>query len=211
MTFLMRPVFLLITFCLASLSIGFAKMDPSKDPAQRGSGGVSIKGQFLIEEGYYFLRPEKSDKKLLLVAADTTVRSRLACLQPGDYFTGTATSLSDQHITIGSIEYVNLHSLLGRWANRKEVFEFSDFRNFYHWYYEKDTSTLPGPHKLHYALSPYGESTEHCLWKIFFIDTTQVTLGSLRWIDDSQIEIRVYDNETGNLTLEKRLYRSRRP
>lgn len=171
---------------------------------------VQIKGLLAVENESYFIQLQGVNQRLRAKTADAMVQARLECLGHGDFISGTALRLNQEDVVISSINYVGLRKLIGTWRNTNEIFKFTDFKTFYYWNFNRNTgsNTLRGPFAFHYAISPYGDTPKQCHWKIFFIDSTSVILGSLEWIDDDQIQILLYDSDTGEISTSKRLIRS---
>lgn len=173
-----------------------------------GFADAIIKGTLVIEDGYYSVEPTGSTQRLFLITSDPVVRGRLACLKHGDFISGTATRFTQTQVSIRSIDYVGLKDLEGTWRDEDEVFKFIDNRNFYYWDFNTQQNRFAGPYSYHYALSPYGENPDQCLWKIFIIDNVGVVLGSLEWSADDQIHLQLYDTDTGEISSNKHLIRS---
>lgn len=167
-----------------------------------------IKGLIFLDDSHYRLQPEGSNEKLYIIAHDPLVRSRLYCLKHGDFMSGNAISMNESQVVISSLDYVGLRELIGVWRNETEVYRFTDFRNFEYWNFNQGTKNFSGPFSYHYALSPYGQTSQRCLWKIFIIDNQRVTLGSLEWSASDQIHLQIQDPDTGEVTSSKRLIRS---
>lgn len=184
-----------LAFLLLSSAASYAYFEPL------------VKGRLVIENDYYRLIPEGTSKKLDIVIFDDVVRARLRCLKSGDFLTGNALSINGQQVHLQSIDYVGIQQLVGTWSNEVEVFRFDDFRNFQYWNFNAFPDRYNGPFSYHYALSPAGEDPTQCSWKIFIIDSIGVTLGTLEWSAENQIDLQVYDSETGEVTSSKRLIR----
>ena len=167
-----------------------------------------IKGRVVVDGGYYRLRPDGTNRTLTILTGESVVRSRLGCLKNGDFLSGTASAMSEHSVTLRSIDYVGLKDLFGTWRNQYEVFKFEDFRNFFYWNFLRVPASNQGPFAYHYALSPFGESKQQCLWKIFIIDNSGVTMGSLEWAAEDQIYLQIYDPDSGEVSSSKHLLRS---
>ena len=163
----------------------------------------NIKGKIIINGGYYYLIPEGSNKRLLIEVSDRIIRARLTCLDDGDHLSGTAKKIGTENVNINSIEYVSLNKLIASWRDENEIFTFSDFRNLYYWDFSRKNNKFHGPFIYHYALSPYGENLDQCLWKVFLIDNAGVILGSLEWFAEDQIMLKLYDSESGEVSSTK--------
>ncbi len=172
-----------------------------------GFADASIKGTLVIDDGHYAIEPTGSTQRLFILTTDNVVRSRLACLKEGDFISGTATRFNQTHVTVRSIDYVGLKDLVATWRDEDEVFTFSNYRTFYYWDFNKNSNRFVGPYSYHYALSPYGENPDQCLWKIFIIDSVGVVLGSLEWSAEDQIHLQIYDTDTGEVSSNKHLIR----
>lgn len=192
-----KRLMVLFNLCVATIAI-----------PHLGWSLATIKGNLLIEDGYYYIVPSGTDQKLLVVGEEPHIRTRLACLKSGDFLTGTATRFNQQQVYVSSINYVGLADLVGTWRDEDEIFRFIDHKNFFYWDFSSDSSRYIGPYSFHYALSPYGENPEQCLWKIFVIDNHQVVMGSLEWSAEDQIHLQLYDPDTGEINSNKHLIRS---
>jgi hypothetical protein len=173
-----------------------------------GAGGAQVKGKIAISGGYYFFLPEGSKQAYSIVVTDSLVRARLSCLKDGDQISGLGSRIEPDRLYLRSIDYVGLRDLVGVWRNEHEVYEFIDFRKIYYWDFRYSKRILRAPLTFHYALSPYGESYDHCAWKIFLMDANSVILGSLEWSAEDQIHLQLYDSDTGEVTSTKHLIRS---
>ena len=120
---------------------------------------------------------------------------------------GSASVISEDQILLRSIDYVGLQKLTGAWRNDTEIFRFYDFRNFSYWNFDRVTQKYRGPFDYHYALSPYGEVSPRCLFKMFILDNFGVTLGSLEWAAEDQVHLQIYDPDTGEVSSTKHLIR----
>jgi hypothetical protein len=169
---------------------------------------ASFKGNLTVIDNHYYFIPYGSKQKLAVVVLDPLIKARLNCLKEGDFLTGKGHRFTPEQLVISSIEYVGLTDLLGTWRDEDEVFRFTDMRNFYYWDFQHGDTQFKGPFSYHYALSPFGDNPEQCMWKIFIIDSAGVVLGSLDWSAEDQIHMQFYDTDTGEVTSIKHLIRT---
>lgn len=161
-----------------------------------------VSGIIQRDNSGYFLN-NKQHKKVRILAAGREVQEQLHRLHSGDAIRGQAQFTNRSELILHAIDFVGLQRLIGRWSGSRSFFEFKSFAEVS---YSIPSLRPTPPIKSKYAITP----SEGANWKVFFSDSNQVSLGTLRIFSEDRVQIYFHDSETGEVTHTANLVKNRR-
>jgi hypothetical protein len=155
----------------------------------------------------FYLSPQNSKNKYLVVPDNDEVTSNLSRLSKGDLITGHG-SLDTTHkkIRLASVDYVGLRKLLGPWTGGDGTLLFKDFSTMkYSPRFSGKKQLIPFhsyQKEFRYTLSPSdGEE-----WALFMSDDKSTTFATVA-IDNKTIILKIYESESGHIVRTLKLER----
>ena len=145
--------------------------------------------------GLTFITSEPT-KTYQLKAASRIVGKQLSKLSNLDAVRGSGKLVNGDTLMLETIDFVGLHRILGAWSSPKYLFNFKTFAEvtLIPTYPRALPVTNPfGSGELKYTITP----ADGDLWKVFFSNTSSVTLATLKLVSPQQIVITFFDEETG--------------
>lgn len=175
-----------ILFCLLLPLFSFAR--------------TPVSGTLRIENAQYFLVTENNKKFVITQDSTQSALSSLLRLSQGDYIYGQGTFTSAKaSLRLTSVDYVGLKKLLGSWSSPTGIFYFKTFTDAAFYTYAKNR---PVTANIRYSTAPSQDNS----W-VVFLSEKETTLLSTIVFEGSEIQMNIYQPDTGEIEQTLRLKR----
>lgn len=159
-----------------------------------------VSGFLATQDSQFFLRTDENEIFLIETTSSPSVLSLLVRLSPGDYLLGQGEiQPGTQSLRMTSVDYVGLKKLLGSWTSQRGTFHFKNFTDAT---FQTVRRNKPVRADLRYSTAP----TQNNSWVVFFSEK-ETTLLSTIFFDGPEIDMNIYQPETGELVQTLRLKR----
>ncbi len=162
---------------------------------------TDYEGSITLYKSKLALIESKTQKKLTLTFKNIEIQSQVKNLSPGDFvsFEGVRSS-TEAKISIISLNYVGLKTLVGRWTgDDKFCYDFVNFNEVYVFLREKEKCDFTMRSDLTSRYLTYTINPTASGWLALFSDDMASYAGEISFKSSVRASLSLYDSNSGDI------------